>query len=98
MANSLVEAFVDEAVRRAYADRLALTDKATLVLEKLPDGKIKVNSNSFEEARFILPDQVLEVRHFEGKIRIARKDRLPDAGDPPRTPGTYDPYGVGDEL
>ena len=76
----------------------ALTDKATLVLEKLPDGKIKVTSNSFVEDKVVLPDQVLEVRHFEGKIRIARKDRLPDAGDPPRTPSTYDPYGGGDEL
>ena len=84
--------------RLAPADRLALTDGTKIVLEKLPEGKIKVNSNSFIEDKVVLPDQVLEVRHLEGKIRIARKDRLPDAGDPPRTPSTYDPYGDGDEL
>ena len=75
MANSL-----------ASADRLALTDKATLVLEKLPDGKIRATSNSFDDVKVVMPDQVLEVRFFEGKIRIARKERLPDAGNPPHIP------------
>ena len=82
----------------ASADRLALTDKATLVLEKLPDGKIKATSNSFDEPKVIGVDQVLEARFFEGKVRIARKERLPDAGDPPRTPSTYDPYGPGNAV
>ena len=77
---------------------MALTDKVTLVLEKLPDGKIKATSNSFDDAKVVMPDQVLEAQFFEGKIRIARKERWPDAGNPPRTPSTYDPYGPGNAV
>lgn len=39
---------------------------------------------------------MLEVRFLDGRIRIARKERLPNAGDPPRVPSTYDPYGPGE--
>jgi hypothetical protein len=74
-------------------DKLALTDKLTLVLERLADGKIRATSNSFVEDKVILPDQVLEVRSFEGKLRIARKAREYDDGDPKPEPSTYDPYG-----
>jgi hypothetical protein len=77
---------------------LALTDGTKLVLEKLADGKIKVTSASFVEENVILADQVLEVRFFEGKIRIARKERLPDANDPPRVPSMDDPYQPDDDL
>jgi hypothetical protein len=79
-------------------DRFALTDGTKLVLEKLADGKIRVTSSSFVEEKVILADQVLEVRSFEGKIRIGRKARLPDAGDPPRVASDYDPYQTDDDL
>ena len=77
------------------ADRLAISDKPTLVLEALPNGNFKVRSNSLGGDKVILAGEVLEVRWFEGRLRMARKDRLPDAGDPPRVPSDYDPYGPG---
>jgi hypothetical protein len=73
----------------------ATTEKTTLVLEKLPDGKIRATSNSFVEEKVILPDQVLAARSIDGRIRIARKDREYDDGDPKPVPSTLDPYGPG---
>jgi hypothetical protein len=69
------------------------TDKATLAVEALSDDKIRVRTSSWEDARVILKDQVLELRNMEGQIRIARKTREPDDHDVP-TP-IYDPYGPG---
>ena len=66
------------------ADRLAISDKPTLVLEALPNGNFKVKSNSLDGEKTILATEVLEVRSFEGRLRVAREDRLPDVGDPPR--------------
>ena len=77
---------------------LAITDRATLVLEKLADGKIRVTSTSLVEDKVVLPGQVLEIRSLDGRIRISRKERLPDAGDPPRVPNDYDPYQTDDDL
>jgi len=55
---------------------IALTEKTTLILERLPEGKIRVTSNAFNgEEKVILADQVLEVRMTGGRIRIARKPR-----------------------
>ena len=77
------------------ADRLAISDKPTLMLEALPNGNFKVKSNSLDGDKVILAGEVLKVRWFEGRLRICRKDRLPDVGDPPRVPSDYDPYGPG---
>jgi hypothetical protein len=77
---------------------LAVSDKCTLVLEKLADGKIRVTSTSLVEDKVILAGQVLEARSLDGRIRLARKERLPDAGDPPRVPSDYDPYQTDDDL
>ena len=79
-------------------DQLGLSDGTKLVLEKLADGKIRVTSSSLVEDKVILPDQVLEVRSPDGRIRVARRGRLPDAGDPPRVPSGYDPYQTDDDL
>ena len=68
------------------ADRLAISDKPTLMLEHPPNGNFKVNSNSLDGEKTILANEVLEIRWFEGRLRITRKGRLPDAGDPPRLP------------
>ncbi len=59
----------------------ATTEKTTLVLERLADGKIRATSNSFVEEKLILADQVLEARSIDGRIRIARKDREHGPGD-----------------
>lgn len=78
------------------AERVALADKMTLVLERLPDGKIRVKSNSINggnDPAIVLKGEILEIRAMDTGLRVARKDRLPDAGDPPIAP--YDPYGPG---
>ena len=60
---------------------LAVSDKCTLVLEKLADGKIRVTSTSLVEDKVILAGQVLEVRSFDGRLphcaqgTIARRRR-----------------------
>ena len=79
-------------------DQLALSDGTKLVLEKLADGKIRATSSSLVEDKVILPDQGPEVRSPDGRIRVARRGRLPDAGDPPRVASGYDPYQTDDDL
>jgi hypothetical protein len=76
------------------ADTLALTENTNIVLEGLPDGKIRATSRAWDEAKVLQPNQVLEVRSMGlGKrLRVAVKDRFPDAKDPPVVPvhGCYD--------
>jgi hypothetical protein len=60
---------------------LALSEDTQVVIARLPDGKMRVTSKSWDEAKVILPDQVLELRMVEGRIRIARKEKRRDAGD-----------------
>jgi hypothetical protein len=75
-------------------EKLAVTDKATLVCEKAPEGKIRVTSNAWASEKVILKGEVLEVRNVDGRLQIARKERRHDEWDPPIEP--YDPYGPGE--
>jgi len=50
-------------------EKLATTDKTTLVCEKAPEGKIRVTSGSWNGEKVILKGQVLEVRNIEGAAR-----------------------------
>jgi hypothetical protein len=59
---------------------LALSEDTQVLIERLPEGKMRVTSKSWDEAKVILPDQVLELRMVEGRIRIARKEKRRDAG------------------
>jgi hypothetical protein len=77
-------------------ERMAVTDNATLVCEKAPDGKVRVTSSAWPDERVILKDQVLEVRNVDGRLHVARKRRQHDEWDPPIAP--YDPYGPGWEV
>jgi hypothetical protein len=43
-------------------EKLATSDKATIVVERLTDGKMRVTSGSWDGEKVILRDQVLEVR------------------------------------
>jgi hypothetical protein len=72
-------------------ERLGVTDKATIVVEKTPEGKVRVTSSSWAQEKVILKDQVLEVRNVDGQLHLARKERRPDEWDPPIEP--YDLYG-----
>jgi hypothetical protein len=64
-----------------------------LTIERLPEGKMRVTSNSWDGERVLAPDQVLEVRWVSGRRHVARKERHPDEWDRPIAP--YDPYGPG---
>jgi hypothetical protein len=64
-------------------EKLATSDKATIVVERLTGGKIRVTSGSWDGEKVILRDQVLEVRNVVRRLHIARKPRLYDEWDPP---------------
>jgi hypothetical protein len=42
-------------------ERLATTDKSTIVIERQPDGKMRATSGSWDGEKVFLRDQVLEV-------------------------------------
>jgi hypothetical protein len=75
-------------------ERLATTEKSTVVIERQPDGKMRVTSGSWYGEKVFLRDQVLEVRNVEGRLHVSRKNRHHDEWDPPIP--VYDPYGPGD--
>jgi hypothetical protein len=77
-------------------ERLAVTDKTTLAIEKVPEGKIRVTSSLWADEKVILKGQVLEVRNVDGRLHVARKERHFDEWDPYVPP--YDPYGPGEEI
>jgi hypothetical protein len=79
-------------------ERLATSDKTTIVVEKQPDGKMRVMSGSWEGEKIFLRDQVLEVRFgsADARLHVARKVKAPDEWDPALP--VYDPYGPGEEI
>jgi hypothetical protein len=46
-------------------ETLLVTEKATLSFERVDGGKIRVKASSWDDAKVILPDQVLEVRSID---------------------------------
>jgi hypothetical protein len=64
-------------------ERLATSEKATIVIERQTDGKMRVTSGSWDGEKVILRDQVLEVRNVEGQPHTARKPQHHDEGTPP---------------
>ena len=53
----------------------------------------RVGASSWHDAKVLLKVKILEIRSIDGRIRVARKDRHPDEGNPPIEP--YDPCGPG---
>ncbi len=76
-------------------EKLATTERSTIVVERAPEGKIRVTSGSWDGEKVSLKDQVIEIRNVEGRLHVARKTRHHDDWDPPIAP--YDPYGPGEE-
>ncbi len=64
-------------------DVLALTEDTVAVVTRLPEGKFKVTSKSWDAEKVVLPDQVLELRMLAGQVRVAKKARHRDSGDAP---------------
>ena len=69
----------------AVLEVLAHTEDTTIIVTRMADGKLAVRSKSWDENKVILPDQVVEIRLTSSRIRIARKVKEPDAGDPGKT-------------
>jgi hypothetical protein len=72
-------------------EKLATSDKATIVIERQSDGKMRVTSGSWDGEKVILRDQVLEVSKVEGRLHVARKPLHHDEGNPQIEP--YGPVG-----
>jgi hypothetical protein len=73
-------------------EKFAKTDKVTMLLEALPDGKIRANTSAWGDAKVLLHNEVLEVRAIAGSFDW-RARAFHDDGDLPVEP--YDPYGPG---
>ncbi|MGB9388840.1 MAG: hypothetical protein WCB70_02435 [Xanthobacteraceae bacterium] len=52
------------------------------MIERQPDGKLRVTSGSWDGEKVILRDQALEVRNAEGRLHRAREERQPDEWNP----------------
>jgi hypothetical protein len=77
-------------------ERLATSEKTTLVIARELDGKMLVTSGSWEGEKVFARGEVLEVRNVDGRLHVARKPRQHDEWDPPIAP--YDPYGPGTDV
>ena len=60
---------------------LLKTEKHTLVVEGLGDGKIRVNASGWDDAKVLLPDEVLEVRANGKQLCVLTKPGQPDEVD-----------------
>jgi hypothetical protein len=69
-------------------EKLATSDKATIVIERQPDGKMRVTSGSWDEEKVFSRDQVLEVREVDGRLHIARGGRASRASGTRRSSAT----------
>ena len=65
-------------------DVLLKADKVGVVFERLADGKIRVTTSSWDDAKVLLPNQVLEVATVGKQVGLVRVDKPPayiDIGD-----------------
>ena len=85
----------DRTLAKKFLERLATSDKTTIVVERQPDGKMRVTSGSWDGEKVFLKDQVLKVRHAvaDARLHVARKTKAPDDWDPPYE--SYDPHSPG---
>jgi uncharacterized protein len=51
-------------------ETLLKSNKPTITLEALKDGKIRVNSSAWSDYLIILPDQVLEAKWESGQVTL----------------------------
>jgi hypothetical protein len=69
------------------AEKLLKSEKTVTTLEAIGDGKIRVNSSSWEDVKVILADEVLEVRAMGKRMLVLRRPKFPKDGDD----GLFDP-------
>jgi hypothetical protein len=83
---------MDPRAAQKVLEKVATSDKATIVFEKQPDVKMRVTSGPWDGDKVILRDQVVEGRNVDGRLHIARKERHHYDWDPYVPP--YYPYGL----
>ncbi len=74
-------------------DNLATSDRVTIVVYRLPDGKMLVPSGTWGGERVGSRDQVLDVRNVDSRLHVARNERRHDEWDPRVEP--FGPYAPG---
>lgn len=50
---------------------MATSEDTTLVVKREPEGKMRVTSRHWEEAKVFLKNELLEVRNVDGPLHIA---------------------------
>ena len=56
-------------------DVLLKADKVSVVFERIADGKIRVTTSSWDDAKVILPNQVLEAAIIGKQVGLVRVDK-----------------------
>jgi hypothetical protein len=77
-------------------EKLATSDKVTIVIERQSEGKMRVTSGSWDGEKVMLRDQVLDANNVDGRLHVPRKPREYDEWDPYVPP--YDPYAPGAKV
>jgi hypothetical protein len=54
---------------------LLKADRVVLVIERISDGKIRVTSTSWDDAKVILPNQALEAAIIGKQVGLVRVDK-----------------------
>jgi hypothetical protein len=54
-------------------EKLATTEKTTLVIARELDGKMRVTSGSWEGEKVFARSEVLEVRNVDGRLHVPRE-------------------------
>ena len=54
---------------------LLKADRVVLVIERISDGKIRVTTTSWDDAKVILPNQVLEAAVIGKQVGLVRVDK-----------------------
>jgi hypothetical protein len=62
-------------IEEKVLEKLATSEKIGIIIERQPDGKMRVTSASWDGEKVFLRDQVLEVRNVDGRLPVARKVR-----------------------
>jgi hypothetical protein len=68
-------------ITKKVLERLAVSDKTTIVIEKQPDGKMRVTSGSWDWEKVIFKDQGRNASS-DGRLHVARKTKRDDDCDP----------------
>jgi hypothetical protein len=56
-------------------ETLLKSDKTTITLEALKDGKIRVNSSAWADAHVILANETLEAKWESGQVTLIRRPK-----------------------